>query len=98
MNSSLLKQQPEKSQSNYMLIEIPDLVLKKEPISLEEVKLEVGIALYAKYVLTLEQASKIAGLDQLQFQQVLGKRKIPLHYGVKDFEEDLKTLSDIDRI
>lgn len=81
-----------------MIIEIPDQVLNKLPISREEVKLEVAVALYAKSILTLEQASKIADLDQLLFQQVLGKRKIPLHYSVKDFEDDLNTLSEMDRI
>ncbi len=81
-----------------MIIEIPDQVLNKLPISREEVKLEVAVALYANSILTLEQASKIADLDQLLFQQVLGKRKIPLHYSVKDFEDDLNTLSEMDRI
>lgn len=81
-----------------MIIEIPDQVLNSVPISMEEVKLEVAVALYAKSILTLEQASKVAALDQLQFQQVLGKRKIPLHYGVKDFEDDMRTLSEMDRI
>lgn len=81
-----------------MIIEIPDQILNKQSFSIEEIRLEVAVALYAKNMLTLEQASKIAELDQLRFQQVLGARKIPLHYTLKDFEEDLNTLNELDRI
>jgi predicted HTH domain antitoxin len=81
-----------------MIIEISDHTLDKLSISREEVKLEVAVALYAREILTLEQASKMADLDQLKFQQVLGERKIPIHYGQEDFEEDLKTLSQLGRI
>ncbi|NBC06386.1 MAG: UPF0175 family protein [Bacteroidetes bacterium] len=81
-----------------MIIEISDHTLDKLSITREEVKLEVAVALYAREILTLEQASKMADLDQLKFQQVLGERKIPIHYGKEDFEEDLKTLSQLGRI
>ena len=81
-----------------MIIEISDHTLDKLSISREEVKLEVAAALYAREILTLEQASKMADLDQLKFQQVLGEREIPIHYSKEDFEEDLKTLSQLGRI
>ena len=81
-----------------MIIEISNQILEKLSLSEEEVKLEVAVALYAREILTLEQASKMAGLDQLRFQQILGERKIPTHYGKEDFEEDLKTLSRLGRI
>ena len=53
---------------------------------------EVAILLYSKEKLTLGQASRLAGLSQLQFQFLLASRKIPVHYDVADFEADLKTL------
>ena len=81
-----------------MIIEIPDSTLEKLPVSPEEVRLEIAVILYAREIFTLEQASKLAGLDQLRFQQVLGGRGIPMHYSKEDFEEDLKTLSDLGRI
>ena len=81
-----------------MTIEIPNEILKKLSITEEEVKLEVALALYAREIFTLEQASKLAGLDQLEFQQMLGEREIPYHYDKGDFEEDLKTLSRLGRI
>ncbi|MCB9275926.1 MAG: UPF0175 family protein [Lewinellaceae bacterium] len=81
-----------------MIIEISDQILNKRSITREEIKLEVAVALYAREILTLEQASKMAELDQLKFQQVLGEREIPIHYSKKDFEEDLETLSQLGRI
>ncbi len=42
-----------------MIIEISDQILDKLSITKEEVKLEVAVALYAREILTLEQASKM---------------------------------------
>ena len=81
-----------------MIIEISDQILDKLSITREEVKLEVAVALYAREILTLEQASKMAEVGQLKFQQILGERKIPMHYSKEDFEEVLKTLSKLGRI
>jgi predicted HTH domain antitoxin len=81
-----------------MIIEIPDSTLKKLSIPPEEVRLEIAIVLYVKEIFTMEQASKLAGMDQLRFQQILGERRIPLHYSKKDFEDDLRTLSELGRI
>ena len=49
--------------------------------------------LFQMDVLTLAQAAGVAGLHRMQFQEELAKRKIPLHYGVEELEEDLKTLN-----
>jgi len=34
-------------------------------------------------------------MSQWQFQQLLGSRCIPVHYGVEDFEADLRTLEEM---
>ena len=81
-----------------MTIQISDKILEKCAVTQEEVKLEIALALYARKILTLEQASKLAELDQLRFQQLLGKRNIAMHYGKEVFEEDLETLSKLGRI
>ena len=41
---------------------------------------------------TLGQAAEVAGLSQSAFLRELGRRKIPLHYGVEEFSRDLSTL------
>lgn len=42
--------------------------------------------------ITLGTASQFAGMNQLEFQRVLGSRKIPIHYGIGDLRQDLQTL------
>jgi predicted HTH domain antitoxin len=34
-------------------------------------------------------------MTQLRFQHLLASRRIPVHYDVEEFEQDLKTLGDL---
>src|SRR5271157_1592895 len=42
--------------------------------------------------LTLAQASRLAEIGQLAFQALLAERRIPIHYGIEEFHDDLRTL------
>ncbi len=42
--------------------------------------------------MTLGQAARLAGLPQLDFQREMARQRIPIHYDVAEFQEDLKTL------
>jgi predicted HTH domain antitoxin len=64
-------------------------------MSESELLLEVAILLFARDRLTLGQASAMLGLSQLEFQQQLAKRMIPVHYGVREFEDDLESLREV---
>ena len=75
-----------------MSISIPDELLDSMRMSEAEVTTELAIALFSQKRVTLGQASKLAALSQLEFQRLLGKRKISLHYSVEDFEADVQTL------
>ncbi len=77
-----------------MKIEIPNDVLERSHLSENELRLELGLFLYQKNIFTLESASKFAGMDSHQFQKKLGENKIPVHYSIKDFEDDLRTLNE----
>ena len=48
--------------------------------------------LFQRDRLTLAQASHLAEMTQLAFQALLAERQIPIHYGVAEFREDLRTL------
>jgi predicted HTH domain antitoxin len=52
-------------------------------------KLELAVALYAQNALGLGKAAELAGLSRLDFNDVLAERKIPMHYGQTELEEDL---------
>lgn len=75
-----------------MSVVIPDGVLQAANLSEAELLQELAILLFQQNRLTLAQASHLAQLDRIAFQQVLASRSISIHYDVNDFEEDLHTL------
>ena len=75
-----------------MHLTIPDDVLSASGLSEGELKQELAVALFERERITLAQASRLAGLTQLEFQAVLAQREVPVHYGVQEFEEDLDAL------
>jgi predicted HTH domain antitoxin len=77
---------------------IPDEIVHATRMSEEELVQEIAVLLFQKGKLTLGQASRLAGISQLQFQHLLASRQIPVHYDVEDFEEDLKTLRELGRL
>jgi predicted HTH domain antitoxin len=81
-----------------MPVTISDEVLKAAHITEPELKQELALALFQQERLTLAQASRLAGLGQLAFQSLMAERRIPVHYGVAEFREDLQALRHTDRL
>lgn len=81
-----------------MSLVISNEILQATGLSEAELSQEIAILLFQKEKLTLGQASHFAQMPQLQFQHLLASRKIPLHYDVAEFEADLKTLQELDRL
>jgi predicted HTH domain antitoxin len=61
-------------------------------ITPQEAALHLAIGLFVDDKVTLGQAAAIAGIPQPEFLQELGKRKIPIHYGVEELEQDIATV------
>lgn len=78
-----------------MNIVISDELLSTTRLTAVEVTQELAIALFQREKLTLGQASKLAAMNQWQFQQLLASRNISLHYDVAEFEADLQTLAEM---
>jgi predicted HTH domain antitoxin len=78
-----------------MSIVIPDELVFSTRLTAMELMQELAIALFQREKLTMGQASRLAGMNQWQFQQLLGSRNISIHYGVTDFEADLRTLEEL---
>jgi predicted HTH domain antitoxin len=74
-----------------MPVTIPDAVLAAAHISESELKQELALTLFRQERLTLGQASRLAEMTQLAFQALLADRQIPIHYGVEEFREDVRT-------
>jgi predicted HTH domain antitoxin len=80
-----------------MPVTISDEVLIAAHISEPELKQELALTLFQQERLTLAQASRIAEMTQLAFQALLADRQIPIHYGVEEFREDVRTLRQPER-
>ena len=75
-----------------MTITIPDEIITTTQLSEKELRTELAVFLFENQKLTAGQASHIAEMSQLQFQHLLSSREISIHYDVKDFETDRKTI------
>jgi predicted HTH domain antitoxin len=75
-----------------MAITIADEVLAATHMTELELKRELAVALFQQERLTLAQASRLAEMNQLEFQAFLADPQIPVHYGIQEFREDLRGL------
>ena len=74
------------------------LTLPETKFSEGELKQELALSLYAARKVTLIQAADIAGVGFFEFQGLLKDRKIPQHYDLEDFEEDMCTLRELRKL
>ncbi len=74
---------------------IPAEIVEATHMSASELKQEIAILLFQKEKLTIGQASQLAGMTHYQFQHLLASREIPVHYGITDFEDDLRTIEEL---
>jgi predicted HTH domain antitoxin len=81
-----------------MSVTISDEVLVAAHITESELKQELALTLFQQERLTLAQASRLAEMGQLAFQALLADRQIPIHYGIEEFHEDLRTLRQMGRL
>ena len=76
---------------------VEDLVISKDilqsvKMTPNQLTLEIAIYLYAKKKLTLGQAKRFAGLDQISFQKELANRDLNIHYDMSDVMKDVENL------
>ena len=59
---------------------------------------ELALKAYAAKEITLIQGADLAGLNFFDFQALLRDNKIPQHYSIEDFEEDLATIRHMEAL
>jgi len=74
---------------------LPDDVLKGRQITEEELRFNLALGLFINDKATLGQAARLAGMSTPAFLDELGKRRIPVHYGLEDLAADEATLRAI---
>ena len=79
-------------------LEISQDILDSARLTVDDLKIEIAISLYAQGRLSVGKARELAGMSLWEFRQLLASRRISPHYNVDDFEEDLTTLRELGRI
>jgi predicted HTH domain antitoxin len=74
-----------------MMVSMPSEAADGSAISESDVLKELAIVLYAREKLTIGRAARLAGMDKWAFNDLLADREIPMHYGLKELEQDLAT-------
>ncbi len=73
-------------------LELPPGLMQATRMTSGELKLELALTLFQQTKLSLGKARELAGMSLPEFQRELGRRKIPIHYGVREFDQDMATL------
>jgi predicted HTH domain antitoxin len=84
--------------STTISIEIPREVVHAARMTPRDLKRELAIYLYQQGKLSFGKAREKANMSVWAFQQLLSSRRITVHYDVEDYEEDLTTLKELDRL
>ncbi|MFA6371630.1 MAG: UPF0175 family protein [Methanothrix sp.] len=75
-------------------LKIPEEIvnaLRVPPDDIEsELYKELALALYLRGMLSSGKASALCRLTLLQFEDLLGQRKVKRHYGEEELQEDLR--------
>jgi len=79
-------------------LEIPQDILDTARLTVDELKVEIAVYLYAQGRLSIGKARELAGVTLWEFRQVLASRRIAPHYGVEDLDEDVATLHELGRL
>ena len=75
-----------------------DLVISKDflesaRMSAPEMALEIAVYLYQNKRLTMGQAKRLSGLNQIEFQNQLAARNVFIHYEFADVLKDIENLN-----
>lgn len=83
---------------NQILLKMSKDILDSARMKLPDLKVELALLLYAQHRLSIGKARELADMSLWEFRQLLGSRRIPAHYDVSDFEQDITTLKQMGRL
>ena len=80
-----------------MSVTFPNEILQQTHMTNEELAVEMAVHLFQIDKLSFGQAARMAAMNHLEFQKLLGSRKISLHYDVEELRKDVETLQKAGR-
>jgi len=74
------------------MLEIPQELLDNARLSVDDLKRELAVTLYAQGRLPMGKAREFANMPLWEFRQLLALRHIPARYDANDLADDLDTI------
>lgn len=84
--------------SSTISIKIPREVAHAARMTPQDMGRELAVYLFQQGRLSFGKAREMTGMTVWAFQQLLASREITVHYDVEDYEEDLITLKELNRL
>jgi predicted HTH domain antitoxin len=75
-----------------VFLEVPQDVLDSARLTLSELRVELGLCLYAQGRLSVGKARELTGKSLWEFRQLIASRGIPVHLEIQDIEEEVEIL------
>jgi predicted HTH domain antitoxin len=75
-----------------MSVIITDEDVRRSGLSEAQFRIEIALHLYAINVFTLGQAATFSQISQAEMMEILGSKKIPVHYTIDDLDYDYKNI------
>lgn len=79
-------------------LEVPQGILDTARLTIDDLKVEMAVYLYAQGRLSIGKARELAEMTLWEFRQLLASRRIPPHYDVTDLNDDAATLRATKRL
>jgi predicted HTH domain antitoxin len=77
-----------------MTVTIPSERLGSVALNERDAVVDIAIGLYKREQVSLGCAAEVAGLSSPDFLSELGRRHIPINYGVEDLKSDVTALNE----
>ena len=77
-----------------MTVNIPSERLGSVTLTERDAVVDIAIGLYKREEVSLGRAAEVAGLSSVDFLSELGRRRIPMNYGVDDLKADVTALNE----
>ena len=73
-----------------MSVIITDNILRQANMTESEFKLELGLFLFVRGILSMGKASEFVEISQFEFQKAMNERGIPVSYDEEEFDKDFE--------
>jgi predicted HTH domain antitoxin len=77
-----------------IILNLPDEIAQTTTFNQDDWLREIAVALFQQERISLSRASKIAGVELMEFQKLISDRGICVHYDVEEFEQDVQHRRD----